>query len=216
MGYTGSMILQVICFVFVLKPDLFGITVGKASQISFLLVGIWWWGFAQFSLRRLPKGTPAIIDPTRNILSGGYKELQKVWSQLKHLPVLKRFLGSYFFYNMGVQTIMIVATLYGKSELGLPTTKPDYCYSYYTINSNTRCLYNLVFELENWKPAGINDGCGFVDHIVLWRLPFASWRCQCILCTCRFCWFCNGWNTIPKPKHLFQTNACNKRHYFVL
>lgn len=121
MGYTGSMILQVICFVFVLKPDLFGITVGKASQISFLLVGIWWWGFAQFSLRRLPKGTPAIIDPARNILSGGYKELRKVWSQLKHLPVLKRFLGSYFFYNMGVQTIMIVATLYGKSELGLPT-----------------------------------------------------------------------------------------------
>jgi UMF1 family MFS transporter len=122
MGYAGSMILQIICFVFVLKPDLFGITVGKASQVSFLLVGIWWWGFAQFSLRRLPKGTPAVADPTRNVLSGGYRELRKVWNQLKHLPVLKRFLASYFFYNMGVQTIMIVATLYGKSELGLPTT----------------------------------------------------------------------------------------------
>lgn len=45
MGYIGSVILQIICFVFVLKPDLFGITVGKASQISFLLVGVWWWGF---------------------------------------------------------------------------------------------------------------------------------------------------------------------------
>ena len=121
MGYAGSMILQIICFVFVLKPELFGITVGKASQVSFLLVGIWWWGFAQFSLRRLPKGTPLVADPTRNVLAGGYKELRKVWGQLKHLPVLKRFLASYFFYNMGVQTIMIVATLYGKSELGLPT-----------------------------------------------------------------------------------------------
>jgi MFS transporter, UMF1 family len=58
MGYIGSMILQIICFVFVLSPDSFGITVGKASQISFLLVGIWWWGFAQISLRRLPNSIP--------------------------------------------------------------------------------------------------------------------------------------------------------------
>jgi UMF1 family MFS transporter len=59
MGYIGSVILQIICFVFVLKPDLFGITIGKASQISFLLVGIWWWGFGQFSLARLPKAHPS-------------------------------------------------------------------------------------------------------------------------------------------------------------
>lgn len=122
MGYMGSMILQIVCFVFVLKPELFGITVGKASQLSFLLVGIWWWGFAQFALRRLPKGTAAVAHSTRSVLSGGYNELRKVWKHLKHVPVLQRFLSSYFFYNMGVQTIMIVATLYGKSELGLPTT----------------------------------------------------------------------------------------------
>ena len=35
MGYIGAVILQLICFVFVLKPDLFGITVGKASQFLF-------------------------------------------------------------------------------------------------------------------------------------------------------------------------------------
>ncbi len=121
-GYIGSMILQIICFVFVLKPELFGITVGYASRISFLLVGIWWWGFAQLSLSRLPKGTPAVKDPTRNVIAGGYRELRKVWQQLTDIPVLQRFLASFFFYNMGVQTIMLVATLYGKTELGIPTT----------------------------------------------------------------------------------------------
>ncbi|HAN38647.1 MAG TPA: MFS transporter [Chitinophagaceae bacterium] len=121
-GYIGSMILQVICFVFVLKPDLFGITVGMASRISFLLVGIWWFVFAQWSLRRLPAGTPTDVAATKRSASSGYKELQKVWHQLKEIPVLRMFLGSYFFYNMGVQTVMLVATLYGKSELGLPTT----------------------------------------------------------------------------------------------
>lgn len=123
MGYIGSVILQIICFIFVLKPDLFGITDGKASQISFLLVGIWWWGFGQFSLKRLPKGKP-IENPgdKGSIFTNGYKELNKVWKQLTHLPVLKRYLGAFFFYNMGVQTVMLAATLYGKSELNIPTT----------------------------------------------------------------------------------------------
>lgn len=121
-GYVGSVLLQLICFVFVLMPDKLGITEGKGSQISFLLVGIWWWSFGQFSLSRLPKSQPAGTGDLRHrILSKGYHELQKVWQQLKQLPSLKRFLLAFFFYNMGVQTVMLVAALYGKSELELPT-----------------------------------------------------------------------------------------------
>ncbi len=131
MGYTGSVILQIICFVFLLKPELFGkdangenlLSVGKASQISFLLVGVWWWGFGQFALSRLPKGTPIAKDNDRgSIFTNGYKELSKVWKQIKHMPVLKKYLGAFFFFNMGVQTVMLAATLYGKSELNIPTS----------------------------------------------------------------------------------------------
>lgn len=123
MGYFGSVLLQLICFVFVLKPDLFGITVGKASQISFLLAGIWWFGFGQWSIARLPTSLRIVgKSQTDNLFVGGYKELHKVWKQLIHLPVLERFLGAFFFYNMGVQTVMLAATLYGKSELNIPTT----------------------------------------------------------------------------------------------
>jgi MFS transporter, UMF1 family len=121
MGYIGSMILQIICFVFVLSPDTFGITTGKASQISFLLVGIWWWGFAQLALRRLPHSKP-LGTSEKQILTKGYSELKKVWNQLKTMPIIKRYLMAFFFYNMGVQTVMLVATLYGKSELNIPTT----------------------------------------------------------------------------------------------
>ncbi|TDO26759.1 MFS transporter [Sediminibacterium goheungense] len=123
MGYIGSVILQIVCFVFVLMPDTFGITVGKASQISFLLVGIWWWGFGQLALSRLPRTTPAGNPESKgSIFTNGYKELNKVWKQLQHMPVLKRYLGAFFFFNMGVQTVMLAATLYGKSELNIPTT----------------------------------------------------------------------------------------------
>ena len=123
-GYVGSVILQLICFVLVLKHDMFGFTESKGSQYSFLLVGLWWWGFGQFALSRLPKSVPAGTgDLEHNILSKGYRELKKVWSQLKHLKVLKRYLFSFFFYNMGVQTVMLAAALYGKNELAIPTTK---------------------------------------------------------------------------------------------
>lgn len=122
-GYIGSVILQVICFVFVMKPDLFNIPKGSnlPYQLSFLLVGVWWWGFAQIPLRRLPNSIPAGTDLQRNILTNGYHELRKVWQQLTHIPVLKRFLLAFFFYDMGVQTVMLAAALYGKSELQIPT-----------------------------------------------------------------------------------------------
>jgi UMF1 family MFS transporter len=123
-GYVGSVLLQLICFVFVLMHDSFGITDAKGSQISFLLVGIWWWAFGQYSLKRLPRPVAAgVEDRTTSVLSKGYKELNKVWQQVKQLPRLKRFLLSFFFYNMGVQTVMLVAALFGKSELQIPTTK---------------------------------------------------------------------------------------------
>ncbi len=124
MGYIGSVILQVICFVFVFKPEWFGMQHNPTLKFrfSFLLVGLWWWGFGQLALSRLPKGTPLYTGKPKNVLTNGYKELQKVWYQLNHLPVMKRYLVAFFFYNMGVQTVMLAATLYGTSELNIPTT----------------------------------------------------------------------------------------------
>ncbi|MEO7306254.1 MAG: MFS transporter [Ferruginibacter sp.] len=122
-GYVGSVILQVICFVFVMKSDWFGTDESGGSRISFLLVGIWWLGFGYFSLSRLPNPIAAGNTSSQgNIISNGYKELIIVWKQLKNMPVIKRFLGAFFFYNMGVQTVMLAATLYGKSELEIPVT----------------------------------------------------------------------------------------------
>jgi MFS transporter, UMF1 family len=123
MGYIGSVLLQIFCFVLLFKGVWFGIeTESKALQISFLLVGFWWFGFAQIPLRILPKGKPALQQPYNNIFANGFIQLKKVWNEIKTHTVLKRFLYAFFFYNMGVQTVMLAATLYGKSELNIPLT----------------------------------------------------------------------------------------------
>ncbi|MEO6844715.1 MAG: MFS transporter, partial [Ginsengibacter sp.] len=124
-GYIGSVILQLICFVFVFKPEWFGMQNDATlpARFSFLLVGIWWFGFAQFTLTRMPKGTPAAFRPEHNIIANGFIELKKVFFQLKDLLILKRYLLAFFFYNTGVQTIMLVAALFGSKQLKLPTDK---------------------------------------------------------------------------------------------
>jgi UMF1 family MFS transporter len=121
-GYIGSVILQIICFVFVLSPKTFGITdVTFPARLSFLLVGIWWISFAQIPFARLPKGVPnASVSPNYNIVSGGFKELGHVWKNVMQMPLLKRYLPAFFFYSMGVQTIMLVAANFGAKELKLP------------------------------------------------------------------------------------------------
>jgi len=123
-GYIGSVILQLVCFVFVLKPGWFGI-VDKSfpARLSFLLVGIWWIGFAYIPFTVLPKGSPNARSHHKNILKGGFIELGKVWQQVKRMPILRRYLPAFFFYSMGVQTIMLVATLFGAQELNMSPPK---------------------------------------------------------------------------------------------
>ena len=123
-GYIGSVLLQIICFVFVFKPELLGGDESSTIQFrfSFLLTGLWWFGFAQVPLRRLPRYKMHLVDPKRSAFINGYLELRTVWRQLKKIKVLKRYLSAFFFYNMGVQTVMLAAALYAKSELQIPTT----------------------------------------------------------------------------------------------
>jgi len=120
MGYIGSVILQIVSLVLIMKGDLFGINAGEGSRISFLLVGIWWLGFGTWAVGKLPKPSYAGQVPGNNIILNGYIELGKVWNQLRHMKVLKSYLAAYFFYNMGVQTVMLAAPLYASDELGVP------------------------------------------------------------------------------------------------
>jgi UMF1 family MFS transporter len=84
---------------------------------------LWWIGFAQITFRALPNPPAKSGKWDTNFLASGFLELKKVWHQLKSLTLLKWFLTSFFFYSMGVQTVMLAATLFGAQVLELPTDK---------------------------------------------------------------------------------------------
>ena len=123
LGYIGSVILLIINLAMIMKPEIFHISGipevarDKAMRYSFVMVGIWWIAFSQYSYYFLPSGNNKNEKVTKAVLFNGFKELKKVWQLLKLNLPLKRFLSSFFVYSMAVQTVMLVATYFGEQEI---------------------------------------------------------------------------------------------------
>jgi UMF1 family MFS transporter len=117
-GYIGSVILQVIGFGLVVALHQNPI----ALRLTFLLVGIWWAGFAQVTFAVLPKSQPSATR-TSTIFQAAFSEVTKVYREVRKMSVLKRYLRGFFFYSMGVQTVMMAATIFGDKLLHLDEVK---------------------------------------------------------------------------------------------
>lgn len=123
-GYIGCVTLQIICFVIILKPEWFGISdPSLPARISFLLVGLWWVGFSQIPFRKLPKSETRPGRLSGNVVRNGFQEMKKVVRKARQIPAIKRFLPAFFFYSIGVQTLMVVAASFGEKVLQLGATK---------------------------------------------------------------------------------------------
>ncbi len=123
LGYVGSVLLLISNLVMIQFPDTFGFSdSGSASRFAFLLVGLWWFLFAQITFRRVPEKVEK-LKHDKNIFTEGYKELIKVWRAVKQEKMTKIFLLAFFFYNMGVQTVMYLAATFGAKELKLADDK---------------------------------------------------------------------------------------------
>lgn len=116
MGYIGSVILLIINLVMVMGAET-GAAKMEAMRYSFVMVGIWWIVFSQYTYYYLPKGNKNAEKVSREVVFNGFRELKKVWKLLGQNIPLKRYLGSFFVYSMAVQTVMLVATYFGAQEV---------------------------------------------------------------------------------------------------
>jgi UMF1 family MFS transporter len=119
MGYIGSVILLILNLFLLEKYEWFGFeNGGSAARFGFILVGLWWIGFAQISFYYLrDRGERKKI--TWDILGNGTRELKKVFNTVKSKFVMGRFLSSFFLFSMGVQTVMLLAPLFADKEIGM-------------------------------------------------------------------------------------------------
>jgi len=121
-GYAGSMILLIFNIFSLQNYQLLGFSDSlEAIRFSFIEVGIWWLAVSQIAFYYLREERKAIQwDVT--IFAKGFHEVFNVFGYIKKHKTMYRFLLSFFFFSMGVQTIIIVASLFGKAELGISDT----------------------------------------------------------------------------------------------
>ena len=161
MGYIGSVVLLVICLVMILNYEFFGFTSNAfPTRFSFVLTGIWWIGFSQYTYYYLPKGNKKRRKLTKNVLFNGFKELRKIWQKLKQDKPLRTYLTAFFVYSMAVQTIMLVAVYFGIEELDWGTTDST------TGLIVSVLLIQLVAILGAWGTARLSERFGNIQVLI--------------------------------------------------
>jgi len=121
-GYAGSMLLLIFNIFSLQKFQLFGFSDSmEAIRFSFIEVGIWWLAVSQIAFYYL-REERKVVHWDVTIFTRGFHEVFNVFGYIKKHKTMYRFLLSFFFFSMGVQTIIIVASLFGKAELGISDT----------------------------------------------------------------------------------------------
>jgi MFS transporter, UMF1 family len=123
MGYLGGGLLFALNVAMTLKPEFFGIPdAATAVRISFLMVGAWWFIFTLPLMKYVPEPEIEKNDKTLKILvRETFKELVKLFNEIKQNKNLFYFVIGYWFYIDGVYTVMTMAVDFGLT-LGLESS----------------------------------------------------------------------------------------------
>ncbi|MFN2412674.1 MAG: MFS transporter, partial [Pyrinomonadaceae bacterium] len=127
-GYLSGVLMLVINFALISYSESLGISEGTAVRVSILAASIWWGAFAviTFVLVKSRAATRGLREHS-NLVTTGFRE---VWNTLRELYGLKYtclFLIAYLFYNDGIQTVILNASVFLSQELfvtrGLETSQ---------------------------------------------------------------------------------------------
>jgi UMF1 family MFS transporter len=169
LGYLGSSIVLILSLVFVQNPDWLGTSdVALVTRISFVFVGIWWLFWGEFSLYRLPSGVSILMKKNKGYVIESYRRLFLIVKEFKNIAGLNRFLLGFFFASAGVQTVILIASLFGTKVLGLDSSSLIM----------TILLIQFVAILGSWSFAKLSDRFGNIRSLILACL---LWIMICIL-----------------------------------
>ena len=177
-GYVGSVSLLLFNLFMIMNPKLFGIPGNEnessiiAMRYSFILVGVWWALFSQYSFYYLPR-----VNIKKKISSqifwNGYRELKEVWKLLKNETALKRFLPAFFLYSTALQTVILIAAYFGEEEILWPDTSQKTIGLIVSI-----LLIQLVGIIGAYVTARASEKFGSIPILIIVNI---SWAIICLI-----------------------------------
>ena len=118
-GYIGSVIPFLLCLALVLFGEKFGLSMGNAMILAFLITAVWWAVFT-IPLMKNYKQT-AYVEKKGAALGDAFRQLGRTFKEARKEKHVFLYLIAFFFFINGVYTIIDMATAYGTS-LGLNST----------------------------------------------------------------------------------------------
>jgi UMF1 family MFS transporter len=122
----------------------------------------------EFSLYRLPSGVSILMKKNKGYVIESYRRLFLIVKEFKNIAGLNRFLLGFFFASAGVQTVILIASLFGTKVLGLDSSSLIM----------TILLIQFVAILGSWSFAKLSDRFGNIRSLILACL---LWIMICIL-----------------------------------
>jgi len=122
-GYIGGGLLLALNVIMIVFHESFGIPDKSMSiRISFASVGLWWGLFAIPIFLWVPEVRRIHNKPVKfSYLTYGFNRFFNTLRSFRHYKDLLWFLVAFLVYNDGIQTIIAMAAIFGKTALGLDT-----------------------------------------------------------------------------------------------
>jgi UMF1 family MFS transporter len=123
LGYIGGGALLAINLIMLKYPEWLGFPVGYFTvHDCFLSVALWWLIFSLptfLFLRERTQESP--LSSERSYFQEGYRRLQHTLRRIKTFRELTKFLVAYLIYNDGIETVIVMASIFGAEVLGMET-----------------------------------------------------------------------------------------------
>jgi len=129
-GYLGGGLQFAVALGLIAGHERLGLSEATAARIGLVLAGVWWAGFTLFTVVHLREeqafGTlpPRYRAWPRSLACAavGIRRTLSTARRVARFRHLLLFLIAFMLYNDGIQTVIVMATIYGADELGLSAT----------------------------------------------------------------------------------------------
>ncbi|WP_434758339.1 MFS transporter [Paenibacillus amylolyticus] len=123
-GYIGGGLLLATNLLMIQQPGWFGMPNTLAgTRLAFISVSLWWLLFSLPIFRYAPRRpvSPEFPASWTGYTKVGVRRLRQTFGQIRRFPQLLRMLVAFWFFNDGINTIILMATIYGTS-IGIGTS----------------------------------------------------------------------------------------------
>lgn len=119
-GYLGGGLLLALNLVMILKFDWFGfVDQSDGLRWAFLSVAIWWFVFSLPALLMIDEKMSSAASEGDGALKSWWIKILKTLKDILTDRMILLFILSFAFFNEGVQTVIAMASIFGKEAVGL-------------------------------------------------------------------------------------------------